>query len=128
MGQYDNGRRTIPSFCPYCLHNERLSPSKRISKAMNLLTRAEYQKHIAIHFDGAETASVYLCPCFPKICCCHETMTPPELTSHLNHVHGIHRAKVSRKERHRNSKILSESSVNRQAATVEENRSKRARK
>jgi hypothetical protein len=37
MGRYDNGRRTIPFFCPFCLHNKNLSPSKRISKTMNLL-------------------------------------------------------------------------------------------
>jgi hypothetical protein len=43
MGHYDSGRRTIPSFCPFCLHNESLSPSKRISKTMNLLEESAKQ-------------------------------------------------------------------------------------
>jgi len=36
-GQFDNGHRTIPSFCPFCLHNKNLSPAGRIS-AMTLAT------------------------------------------------------------------------------------------
>jgi hypothetical protein len=39
----DSGRRTISSFCPFCLHNESLSSSKRISKTMNLLEESAKQ-------------------------------------------------------------------------------------
>jgi hypothetical protein len=31
-GQFDNGRRTIPSFCPFCLHDESLSPAERMEE------------------------------------------------------------------------------------------------
>jgi hypothetical protein len=127
-GQYDNGRRTIPSFCPFCLHNENLSPSKRISKTMNLLSRTDYQKHIAIHFDGADLDSIHPCPCFPKTCSYKGKMTPTELISHLSHVHSIEKVEVSRAERHKKGKVLSGRSVNVQAAMEEEKPSKRARR
>ncbi|KAH9213113.1 hypothetical protein DL95DRAFT_390825, partial [Leptodontidium sp. 2 PMI_412] len=119
MGQYDNGRRTIPSFCPFCLRNENLSPSKRISKTINLLSHADYQNHIAMHFDGADLDSIHPCPCFPKTCSYQENMTHTDLTSHLSHVHSVQRAKVLRGERCKNAKVLSERSVNIQAAIGE---------
>jgi hypothetical protein len=51
-------------------------------------------------------------------------MTPTELTSHLSHVHSIEKVEVSRAERHKKAKVLSERSVNVQAAMGEEKPSK----
>jgi hypothetical protein len=125
-GQFDNGRRTIPSFCPFCLHNEDLSPSERISKAMNLLDRTAYPRHIATHFDILESDAVHLCPCYPTTCSYQEKMTPKELANHLSIVHVVERAEVSRVEARKNRKILSERSENVQGG-AEGGPSKKAR-
>jgi hypothetical protein len=124
-GQYDQGRRTIPSFCPFCLHDEHLSPSDRISTAMNFLFNDAYKKHVAMHLDTSGF-DLMNCPCFPKTCLYGEKMTRIDMASHLSSVHGIERCKVSRAERGR--KVLSEKSVNIQVEVGEEKLSKRARK
>ncbi|CZR64491.1 uncharacterized protein PAC_14389 [Phialocephala subalpina] len=92
---------------------------------MNLLDRADYPKHIAMHFDDADLDSIHPCPCFPKICSYQGNMTLTELTSHLSHVHSIQKAKVSREERHKNAIVLSERSVNIQTAIGEGKPSKK---
>ncbi|KAF4636083.1 hypothetical protein G7Y89_g2010 [Cudoniella acicularis] len=126
-GQFDNGRRTIPSFCPFCLHDENLSPVERISKTMNLLSRGDYQKHIAAHFDGVDSGSILPCPCFPKTCSYQGEMTPAELENHLRTVHGIGRVEVSRSEARKNLKVLSERPANVQGGVEEERLLKKAR-
>jgi hypothetical protein len=126
-GQYDNGRRTIPSFCPFCLHNEDLSLSERISTAMNFYGRT-YPKHIAMHFDGLDSHSIHSCPCSPQTCSYQGKMTPMELRDHLSSVHGIERVEVSRAESYKNSKVLSKKSENVQGGMEEERLIKKARK
>lgn len=118
----------IPSFYPFCLRGRSLSPSKRTPRIMNLLTRTNYQKHIAIHFNGANTDSVHSCPYFPKTCSYQKNITPTELTSHLSYIYNIQKAKISQQDRHRNIKVLSKISVNIQTGAGEEKPSKRARK
>jgi hypothetical protein len=110
-GQADNGRRTIPSFCPFCLHNEDLSPSQRIPPAMNLYDRNYYAQHIAMHIDGLDSLP-HGCPCFPKTCLHDGKMTSIELADHLHNVHGIRRAKLSRVERSKKRGVLFERPLN----------------
>jgi len=127
-GQFDNGRRTIPSFCPFCLHNENISPAERISTTMSLLDRKAYASHIAGHFDDLDYDSTCTCPCFPKTCIYQQEMTPPELASHLSNVHGIERSQLSRKEARKEARALSEKSVNVQEGLERAKSSKRAKK
>jgi hypothetical protein len=115
-GQFDNGRRTMPSFCPFCLHNEDLLPLRRISPAMNFYDRNSYSQHIAMHIDRLGSLA-HGCPCFPKTCSHGGKMTPIELAIHLDNVHGIRRAKLSRAERSKKRGVLSERSVNVQGPT-----------
>jgi hypothetical protein len=110
-GQADNGRRTIPSFCPFCLHNEDLSPFQRIPPAMNFYDRKSYAQHIGMHIDRLDSLP-HGCPCFPKTCSHDGKMTPIELADHLDNVHGIRRAKLSRAERSKKRGVLSERPVN----------------
>ncbi|KAH8747116.1 hypothetical protein F5882DRAFT_312058, partial [Hyaloscypha sp. PMI_1271] len=117
-GQFDNGRRTIPSFCPFCLYDESLSPTERISTSMNFIDRSGFSKHIGMHLDNIDSGPIHGCPCFPKTCLHQGKMTPAELDVHLSEVHGIHRYPSSRADRNgntKNGKILSEKPVNIQA-------------
>jgi hypothetical protein len=93
-GQFDNGRRTIPSFCPFCLHDENLPSSERVSRTMDM-NPAHYTLHIATHFAGADRDSLHQCPCFPRTCAYPETMTLEGLMHHLDDVHGLERSQVS---------------------------------
>lgn len=126
-GQYDGGRRTIPSFCPFCLHNENLSPTERISKTMNLLGQGDYKKHIASHFDGVDSGLPLLCPCFPITCSYQAEMTLADLTKHLRSVHGVDRTEISRTQKRANAKALAEKSTNLQGSIGEEKLPKKAR-
>jgi hypothetical protein len=117
-GQFDNGRRTIPSFCPFCLYDESLSPTERISTSMNFIDRSGFSKYIGMHLDNIDSGPIHGCPCFPKTCLHQGKMTPAELDVHLSEVHGIHRYPSSRADRNgntKNGKILSEKPVNIQA-------------
>ena len=113
VGQADNGHRTIPSFCPFCLHNEDLSPLQRIPPAMNFYDRNSYAQHIAMHIDGLDPLP-HGCPCFPKTCPHVGKMTTIELADHLDNVHGIRRARLSRAERSKKRGVFSERPVNMQ--------------
>lgn len=114
-GQFDNGRRTIPSFCPFCLHNENLSPANRISATMNQVTRSSSADHVATHIDALDSFSKSLCPCFPTTCRYQQEMLPRELESHLSSIHGIMIPKITRKQQRessKNARALTEISVN----------------
>jgi len=114
-GQFDNGRRTIPSFCPFCLHNENLSPANRISATMNQVTRSSSTDHVAAHIDDLDSFSISLCPCFPTTCRYQQEMLPRELASHLSSIHGIMMPKTTRKEQrelNKNARALGEISAN----------------
>lgn len=117
VGQFDNGRRTVPSFCPFCLHNENLSPTGRISATMSQVTRDSDSDHIAAHIDAPNFPSTCMCPCFPITCTYQQEMLPQELSSHLSNVHGIAMPKTTRKEQRETQKkarALGERSVNAQ--------------
>ena len=103
-GQFDNGRRTVPSFCPFCLHNESLSPSERISATMSQVTRGSYSDHIAAHIDHPVFPSTCFCPCFPINCTYQHKMLLQDLASHLSNVHGIEMPKTTRKEQRETQK------------------------
>lgn len=114
-GQFDNGRRTIPSFCPFCLHNEKLSPADRISATMNQVTRSSSADHVATHIDALDSFSKSLCPCFPTTCRYQQEMLPRELESHLSSIHGIMMPKITRKQQReskKNARALTEISGN----------------
>lgn len=114
-GQFDNGRRTIPSFCPFCLHNKNLSPTERISATMSQVTRSSTSDHIAAHIDAPDFPSTCMCPCFPITCTYQQEMVPQELANHFTNVHGIVIPKTTRKEQReaqKKARALGERSVN----------------
>lgn len=130
-GQFDNGRRTIPSFCPFCLHNENLSPANRISATMSQVTRSSSSDHIAAHIDALDSFSTSLCPCFPTNCRHQQEMLPRELASHLSSIHGIMMPKTTRKEQrelNKNARALGEISVNAQGGSGNAKPSKKMKK
>jgi hypothetical protein len=130
-GQFDNGRRTIPSFCPFCLHNENLSPTQRISATMSQVTRSSTSDHIAAHIDAPNSPSTSICPCFPITCTYQQEIVPQELANHLTHVHGIVVPKTSCKEQReaqKRAKALSKISVNIQGGLGSAKPSKRRKK
>jgi len=97
-GQFNNGRRTIPSFCPFCLYNENLSFTERISATMSQVTRSNNSNHIAVHIDVPDFPSTCMCPCFSITCTYQQETIPQELANHLTNVHGIVVPKTTRKE------------------------------
>jgi hypothetical protein len=130
-GQFDNGRRTIPSFCPFCLYNENLSPIERISATMSQVTRSSNSDHIAAHIDAPNFPSTCMCPCFPITCTYQQEMLPQELSSHLSNVHGIVMPKTTRKEQReaqKKARALGERSVNVQGGLGSGKPSKRMKK
>jgi hypothetical protein len=130
-GQFDNGRRTVPSFCPFCLHNENLSPTDRISATMSQVTRDSDSNHIAAHIDTSDSSSTSICPCFPMTCTYQQEMLPRELANHMSSVHGIMMPKTTRKEQRESNKkarALGEKSVNAQGDLGEAKSSKRMKK
>jgi hypothetical protein len=130
-GQFDNGRRTVPSFCPFCLHNDNLSPTDRISAMMSQVTRDSDSDHIAAHIDAADSSSTSRCPCFPMTCNYQQEMLPQELARHLESVHGIVMLKTTRKEQRESKKktrALGEKSVNAQGESGEAKSSKKMKK
>jgi len=130
-GQFDNGRRTVPSFCPFCLHNENLSPTDRISATMSQVTRDSHSDHIAAYIDVSDSSSTSICPCFPTACTYQQEMLPRELASHLSSVHGIAMPKTTRKEQRETQKkgrALGERSVNVEGGLGRSKPSKRMKK
>jgi hypothetical protein len=130
-GRFDNGRRTIPSFCPFCLHNKKLSPTERISATMNQAMRHSSRLHIMAHIDAPDFPSTCTCPCFPITCTYQQEMVPQELANHLTNVHGIVMPKVPRRKRREAQKeagALDEKSVNIQGRLGSAKTSKRVKK
>jgi hypothetical protein len=114
-GQFNNGRRTIPSFCPFYLHNENLSPTERISATISQVTRSNNFNHIATHIDAPDFPASYMCPYFPITYIYQHEMPPKNLASHLSNVHGIAMPKTTRTKQRKTQKkgrALGERSVN----------------
>jgi hypothetical protein len=130
-GQFDNGRRTVPSFCPFCLHNENLSPTDRISATMSQVTRDSDSDYIAAHIDAPDFPASYMCPCFPITCTYQQEMPRQDLANHLSNVHGMAMPKTTRKEQRETQKkrrALGERSVNVQGELGSGKPSKRMKK
>jgi len=67
-GQFNNGPRTIPAFCPFGLYDSSLPSSTRISVLMNMLERNQLSRHVAQHFDYLSEMQTHPCPCYPATC------------------------------------------------------------
>ena len=106
-GQNDNGRRTIPSFCPFCLHNQSLTPTERISTMMSL-DRKGQMHHVATHIDDPGLPASFICPCFPTTCKYQKGMDSQDLARHLKDIHGITLPTTSRTK----ARALAAKSVN----------------
>jgi hypothetical protein len=129
-GQFDNGHRTILSFCLFCLHNKNLSPTERISATMSQVICSSNPDHIAAHIDVPGFPASCVCPCFSITCTYQQDMLSKDLASHLSNVYSIAMPKTTHKEKRTQEKgrALGEISVNTQGRLESLNSSKKMKK